>query len=87
MTCRRRYLLLSAWGSSRVLIIGRDRVVALLTPSHTWSARWLIVYPAGKFSLGAPLVGIEIFPAPQISWRVTKMEVVAHLGLSAEYRD
>ena len=38
MTCRRRYFSASAWGSSRVLMIGRDRVVALETPSQMCSA-------------------------------------------------
>lgn len=41
MTCSRRYFSASACGSSRVLIMGRDRVVALETPSQMCSARWL----------------------------------------------
>ncbi len=41
MTCSRRYKSASACGSSRVLMMGRDRVVALDTPSQMWSARWL----------------------------------------------
>ena len=41
ITCRRRYFSASACGSSRVLMIGRLRVVALLTPSQMCSARWL----------------------------------------------
>ena len=41
MTCRRRYFSASACGSSRVLMIGRLRVVALETPSQMCSARWL----------------------------------------------
>ena len=41
MTCSRRYFSASACGSSRVLMIGRDRVVALETPSQMCSARWL----------------------------------------------
>jgi hypothetical protein len=36
MTCRRRYFSASACGSSRVLMIGRERVVALETPSQMW---------------------------------------------------
>ncbi len=40
ITCRRRYRSASACGSSRVLMIGRDRVVALETPSQMCSARW-----------------------------------------------
>ena len=42
MTWRRRYRSASAWGSSRVLMIGRLRVVAELTPSQMCSARWAI---------------------------------------------
>jgi len=41
MTCSRRNRSASACGSSRVLMIGRDRVVALDTPSQMCSARWL----------------------------------------------
>ena len=41
MTCRRRNFSASACGSSRVLMIGRLRVVADETPSQMWSARWL----------------------------------------------
>ena len=41
MTCSRRNRSASACGSSRVLMIGRDRVVALETPSQMCSARWL----------------------------------------------
>ena len=41
MTCRRRKRSASACGSSRVLMIGRDLVVALETPSQMCSARWL----------------------------------------------
>jgi hypothetical protein len=40
ITCRRRYRSASAWGSSRVLMIGRERVVAEETPSQMCSARW-----------------------------------------------
>ncbi len=40
MTCSRRYFSASACGSSRVLMIGRDRVVADETPSQMCSARW-----------------------------------------------
>ena len=39
ITCRRRKYSASACGSSRVLMIGRERVVAEETPSQTWSAR------------------------------------------------
>ena len=41
ITWRRRNRSASACGSSRVLMIGRDRVVALETPSQMCSARWL----------------------------------------------
>ncbi len=41
MTCSRRYRSASACGSSRVLMMGRERVVALDTPSQMCSARWL----------------------------------------------
>ncbi len=41
MTCSRRNFSASAWGSSRELMMGRERVVADDTPSHMWSARWL----------------------------------------------
>ena len=40
ITCRRRNRSASAWGSSRVLMIGRLRVVADETPSQMCSARW-----------------------------------------------
>ena len=41
ITCSRRKRSASACGSSRVLMIGRDRVVAEDTPSQMCSARWL----------------------------------------------
>ncbi len=40
ITCSRRNRSASACGSSLVLMIGRDRVVALETPSQMCSARW-----------------------------------------------
>ena len=42
ITCSRRNRSASACGSSRVLMIGRDRVVADDTPSQMCSARWLM---------------------------------------------
>ena len=51
MTCSRRKRSASAWGSSRVLMIGRDRVVALETPSQMCSARWLMQYIAPRARL------------------------------------
>ncbi len=41
ITCRRRYLVASQWGSSRVLTIGRLSVVSRPTSSSKKSARWL----------------------------------------------
>ena len=43
----------------------RERVVAELTPSQMCSARWLTQYTAPR-GVGST------FPAPQISWRVTR---------------
>ena len=43
ITCRRRNDSGSAWGSSRVLIIGRERVVAEDTVSSTNRARCVYV--------------------------------------------
>ena len=65
MTCSRRYFSASACGSSRVLMIGRDRVVADDTPSQMCSARWLRqkTEPRGVCST---------LPAPAISCRVTR---------------
>ena len=65
MTCSRRYFSASACGSSRVLMIGRERVVALETPSQMWSARWLTQYVA-------PREVVVTLPAPQMSWRLTR---------------
>jgi hypothetical protein len=42
ITCSRRKRSASAWGSSRVLMMGRLRVVADDTPSQMCSARWLM---------------------------------------------
>ncbi len=55
MTCSRRYFSASACGSSRVLMIGRLRVVADDTPSQMWSARWLTQY-------FAPWLPVTTFP-------------------------
>ncbi len=57
MTWRRRYFSASAWGSSRVLMMGRLRVVAELTPSQMCSARWLRQNTA-------PLAVWSTLPAP-----------------------
>ena len=65
ITCSRRKRSASACGSSRVLMIGRDRVVALETPSQMCSARWLTEYDAPR--------GVWVtLPAPQMIWRVTR---------------
>mgnify|MGYP003330686316 CR=1 FL=1 len=56
---------LAACGSSRVLMIGRDRVVALETPSQTCSARWLTQYIA-------PRGVCSTFPAPAYTCRDTR---------------
>src|ERR1700691_4971320 len=65
MTCRRRYFSASACGSSRVLMIGRLRVVAEETPSQMCSARW-------ERQKVEALGVCSTLPAPQISWRVSK---------------
>ena len=43
-------------------MIGLERVVALDTPSHMWSARWLRQYTD-------PLGVCSTLPAPATSWR------------------
>ena len=58
ITCRRRNLSASAWGSSRVLMMGRERVVADETPSQMCSARWDRQY-------WAPRGPCRTLPAPQ----------------------
>src|ERR1051326_3013412 len=65
MTCSRRKRSASACGSSRVLMIGRDRVVADDTLSQMCSARWDRQYTA-------PRGVCSTLPAPQTSWRVTR---------------
>jgi len=65
MTCMRRKRSESPCGSSRVLMIGRARVVAEEMPSHTWSARCESTNPGWK-----PPVARPTMPAPQMSWRV-----------------
>ncbi|MNW54963.1 hypothetical protein D3C74_325940 [compost metagenome] len=65
ITCRRRYCSASAWGSSRVLMMGRERVVALETDSQMWSARC----DSAKI---APRGVARILPAPVSTWRVMR---------------
>jgi hypothetical protein len=65
ITWRRRYFSASACGSSRVLMIGLDRVVALETPSQMCSARWETEYVAPR--------GVWVtLPAPTTICRVTR---------------
>ena len=65
MTCSRRNRSASACGSSRVLMIGRLRVVAEETPSQMCSARWLT-------QKTAPRGVCSTLPAPQMICRVTR---------------
>jgi hypothetical protein len=65
ITCRRRYFSASACGSSRVLMIGRLRVVALLTPSQMCSARCAIENVA-------PRAVCSTLPAPVKICRLTR---------------
>ncbi len=65
ITCSRRKRSASACGSSRVLMIGRDLVVAEDTPSQMCSARWLTQYTA-------PRGVCRTLPAPQMICRVTR---------------
>ena len=65
MTCMRRYAPESAKASSRVLMMGRERVVAEDTASHIWSARW----ENCRRGVAAPVL---IHPLPTRIWRVTK---------------
>ena len=65
MTCSRRNRSASACGSSLVLMIGRDLVVAEDTLSQMCSARWLTQYTAPR--------GVwRTLPAPQMICRVTR---------------
>ena len=65
ITCSRRKRSASACGSSRVLMIGRDLVVAEDTLSQMCSARWLTQYTA-------PRGVCSTLPAPQMICRVTR---------------
>ena len=65
ITCSRRNRSASACGSSLVLMIGRDLVVAEDTLSQMCSARWLTQYTA-------PRGVCSTLPAPQITCRVTR---------------
>jgi hypothetical protein len=65
ITCRRRNRSASACGSSLVLMIGRDRVVADDTLSQMCSARWLTQYTA-------PRGVCSTLPAPQMICLVTR---------------
>ena len=69
MTCSRRYFWASQWGSSRVLTIGRLRVVSSPTSSSKNSARWVIWNSTCSAPGG---VSAPTLPAPVKIWRVTK---------------
>ena len=79
MTCRRRYLPLSAWGSSRVLKRGRWAVVLIPMRSSKKSARWESWKPGWT---SPPLVSMPTLPAPQKICRVTKKGMVARITVS-----
>ena len=66
MTWRRRNCAGLAWGSSRVLMIGRLKVVSRPTSFSTKSARWDIWKPGTSLFCPRPTR-----PAPQITGRVT----------------
>jgi proteasome accessory factor A len=73
MTCSRLYLRGSAWGSSRVLIIGRFRVVSRPTSSSKKSARcvsWNSMWLRSRWGSSQPTL-----PAPVNTCRVTKCVV------------
>ncbi len=70
MTWSRRNRLGSAWGSSRVLTMGRFSVVSRPTVSSKNSARWEI-WKATWSRSSAP-VSVPTLPAPAYTWRVTK---------------
>ena len=70
MTWRRRYFWASAWGSSRVLTIGRFSVVSRPTSSSKKSARCDSWKPTD--ALSTPTTSVPTLPAPQKIWRVTK---------------
>ena len=76
MTCNRRYFSASACGSSRALMIGRDRVVAEDSPSHMTSERAerpniISVRSASSSGVNAERRGITA-PAPTSSCRETR---------------
>ena len=67
MTCSRRYFSVTAWGSSRVLMIGRFKVVSRPTSVSKKSARCDNWKPGRCDSVPMPTL-----PEPQITWRDTK---------------
>ena len=73
MTWRRRYFWASAWGSSRVLMMGRLSVVSRPTSSSKKSARW--VSWNGTSSVRMPGASEPTLPAPVKTWRVTRWVV------------
>src|SRR3546814_17550314 len=73
------YFSASVCGSSRVLMIGRLRVVALETPSQMCSARWETEYDAPR--------GVwMIFPAPTTICRVTRRSEERRVGKGVSVR-
>jgi len=62
ITWRRRYFLGSAWGSSRVLTIGRLSVVSRPTSSSKKSARW-VSWKGTSFEVRL-LASVPTLPAP-----------------------
>ena len=77
MTWRRRHRAGSAWGSSRVLMIGLLKVVSRPTSFSTKSARWDIWKPGA--SLRCPM---PTRPAPHTTGRVTMKGVRARTRAS-----
>ena len=73
ITCMRRNRAESAWGSSRVLMRGRERVVAEETPSHMCSARWEKQKVGPSVASTPTPAGVpgRILPAPQITCPVS----------------
>ena len=69
MTCSRRYFWASAWGSSRVLTMGRLRVVSSPTSSSKKSARW-VSWKGTRWS--SPPASEPTLPAPVKIWREMK---------------
>ena len=80
ITCRRRNRVGSAWGSSRVLTIGRLRVVSRPTISSKNSARWEI----WKWTVSASRAGVSTptLPDPVKMVRDTKWGTTPSITLA-----